>query len=138
MQRPSPPPTRDLVPPTAKDILIGRGHKVYNFIGNRRFRKLIDMFIQEYVESDSRNHKTSLVRKIIEIVIQSGYRFLSLDASGVFAEISYDEMKKKVSVSMSACAVILTRVNACTSVGTMLRYDSERLLINSLLFHFLP
>lgn len=58
------------------------------------------MFIQEYVESDSRNHKTSLVRKIIEIVIQSGYRFLSLDASGVFAEISYDEMKKKVGHSL--------------------------------------
>jgi hypothetical protein len=138
MQMPSPQPTRDLVPPTAKDILIGRGHKVYNFIGNRRFRKLIDMFIQEYVESDSRNHKTCLVRKIIEIVLQSGYRFLSLDASGVFAEISYDEMKKKVSASMIACAVMLTRVHTGTSVGTNVDLLLRAFAYSFTLFHFLP
>lgn len=59
------------------------------------------MFIEEYVQCDARNHKTSLVRQIIDIVLQSGYRFLSLDANGIFVEISYDEMKKKVSVRAS-------------------------------------
>jgi threonine aldolase len=54
------------------------------------------MFMEEYVQCDSRKHKTSLIRQIIDILLQSGYRFLRpSDANGIFAEISHNEMKKK-------------------------------------------
>jgi hypothetical protein len=78
-------------------IFIGRGHNVYNAIGNRRFRKLVDMFVQEYVECSNRSHKSGLVRTIIEVSEKAGYRFLQQDESGVLRELSYEQKKKKVS-----------------------------------------
>ena len=87
-----------MVHPDERDILIGRGNSMYNFIGNRRFRKLVDMFIQEYVESNSRRHKSILVRTVIDTAQRAGYRFLKRDKLGIFAELSYFEKKLKVSV----------------------------------------
>ena len=87
-----------LVRPDERDILIGRGNCIYNFIGNRRFRKLVDMFIQEYVESNSRRHKSTLVRTVIDIAQRAGYRFLKRDRLGIFAELSHCDKKLKVSV----------------------------------------
>lgn len=100
MEQSPPPLPSSLVHPDERDILIGRGHNVYNYIGNRRFRRLVDLHIQEYVESDARSHKTGLVRSIIEIVQKSGYRFLKQDEKGVFAELSYEDEKKKVGHSL--------------------------------------
>lgn len=99
MEQSPPPLPSSLVHPDERDILIGRGHNVYNYIGNRRFRRLVDLHIQEYVESDARSHKTGLVRSIIEIVQKSGYRFLKQDEKGVFAELSYEDEKKKVNLT---------------------------------------
>jgi hypothetical protein len=89
-------------------IFIGRGHNVYNAIGNRRFRKLVDMFVQEYVECSSRSHKSGLVRTIIDISEGAGYRFLQQDDSGVLRELTYDQKKKKVS-AYNETLVILGR-----------------------------
>jgi hypothetical protein len=71
---------------------------MYNFIGNRRFRLLVDLFIQEYVESQSRSFKTGLVRSVIDIAKAAGYRFLKRDKRGIFSEISYCATKMKVIV----------------------------------------
>ena len=87
-----------LVRPDERDILIGRGNSMYNFIGNRRFRKLVDMFIQEYVESNSRRHKSTLVRTVIDIAQRAGYRFLKRDRLGIFAELSHCDKKLKVGI----------------------------------------
>ncbi|KAI2498345.1 hypothetical protein MHU86_16156 [Fragilaria crotonensis] len=89
-----------LVRPGDRDILIGRGHNMYNFIGNRRFRRLVDMFIQEYVDSKSRSFKTGLVRTVIDIALAAGYRFLKRDKRGIFAEITYSATKMKVGHSL--------------------------------------
>ncbi|KAI2489504.1 hypothetical protein MHU86_25081 [Fragilaria crotonensis] len=88
-----------LVRPGDRDILIGRGHNMYNFIGNRRFRRLVDMFIQEYVDSKSRSFKTGLVRTVIDIALAAGYRF-QRDKRGIFAEITYSATKMKVGHSL--------------------------------------
>lgn len=82
--------------PGDKDILVGRGHTVFNHIGNRRFRQLVDLYIQLYVESGMRSEKTAIVRKVIDVLYQSGYRFLKPDEEGVFAELEMQYVLKKV------------------------------------------
>ena len=109
------PDSNNLVKPEDRDILIGRGHNVYNFIGNRRFRRLVDMFIQEYVESNERRCKSGLVRSVIDIAQASGYRFLKRDTKGIFAEISHSEAKMKVICWKCSCIQLATSTDQRTT-----------------------
>ena len=94
---PKPSPTKNLVRPSAKDILLsGRGNRFRNFIGNRRFQKLVDMFIHEYFECDSRNQRSYIIENVVDIALKSGYRFLSQDEGGIFAPMPSRIVRKKV------------------------------------------
>lgn len=63
----------------------------------RRFRQVIDLFIEEYVDDrTARSEKTKLVRTVVKIVYESGYRFLKPDEEGVFAELGLKYVLKKV------------------------------------------
>jgi hypothetical protein len=82
--------------PGVKDILLGRGHNVFNHIGNRRFRKLVDLHIQEYVESPHRKEKTAMVRDVIDLLTRAGYRFLKSNKDGIFEELDFAQILRKV------------------------------------------
>jgi len=63
----------------------------------RRFRQLVDLFIEEYVDERTiRSDKTKLVRSVVKTVYENGYRFLKPDEEGVFAELGIKHVLKKV------------------------------------------
>ena len=99
---PKPPSTKKLVRPSVKDVLLAgvHGKTCYNnFIGNRRFRKLVDMFIQEYVECGCRNQRSYMIKNVVDLALKSGYRFLSQDEWGIFTPIPLSDMRKKVNAT---------------------------------------
>ncbi len=63
--------------PGPYDIVCGRNSGAYNFIGNRRFRVTIEMNLQRYIDSPTREDKTKVIKSIVGMLHdQIGARFL--------------------------------------------------------------
>lgn len=63
--------------PGPYDIVCGRNNGAYNYIGNRRFRVTIEMNLQRYIESPSREDRTNVIKSIVWMLReQVGARFL--------------------------------------------------------------
>lgn len=58
------------------DVLMGRGAAVIGNEGNRRFRKLIQKYKNEYDATRIRQEKDRIARKIVETITSRGGRFL--------------------------------------------------------------
>ena len=62
--------------PTTFDVLSGRGSSRFLHEGNRRFRKLIQAYLDRYRTSKSRTDKSRLVFEIVAAVRECGGHFL--------------------------------------------------------------
>ncbi|OEU14904.1 hypothetical protein FRACYDRAFT_187820 [Fragilariopsis cylindrus CCMP1102] len=63
--------------PSPYDIVCGRNSGAYNYIGNRRFRVTVDMHLQRYIESPTREDKTNVIKSIVWMLHEDiGARFL--------------------------------------------------------------
>merc|ERR1712166_827716 len=63
--------------PGPYDIVCGRNSGAFNYIGNRRFRVTIEMNLQRYIDSPTREHKTNVIKSIVWMLHeQVGARFL--------------------------------------------------------------
>jgi hypothetical protein len=63
--------------PGPYDIVCGRNSGAYNYIGNRRFRVTIEMNLQRYIDSPTREDKTNVIKSIVWMLHeQVGARFL--------------------------------------------------------------
>lgn len=63
--------------PGPYDIVCGRNSGAYNYIGNRRFRVTIEMNLQRYIDSPTREDKTNVIKSIVWMLHeQIGARFL--------------------------------------------------------------
>lgn len=63
--------------PGPYDIVCGRNSGAYNYIGNRRFRVTIEMNLQRYIDSPTREDKTNVIKYIVWMLHeQVGARFL--------------------------------------------------------------
>jgi len=58
------------------DVLLGRGKETINYVGNVRFRQLIEDAKAEYVENKSKNGKDMVARRVWKQVEARGGRFL--------------------------------------------------------------
>lgn len=91
----------DILPLLPKSNFFRHGFNIdigLTFSIHRRFRQLVDLFIEEYVDDQTvRSEKTKLVRTVVKIVYENGYRFLKPDEEGVFAELGMKHVLKKVS-----------------------------------------
>jgi hypothetical protein len=65
--------------PRDRDILCGDALAYINHIGNRRFRKLVDFHIEDFLQDTSRGEL--LVKSILIALNSAGYRFLKLSKS---------------------------------------------------------
>lgn len=83
--------------PGSYDILLGRGKLIQEHTGNIRFRHLIEKNRATY-EKATKNEKTFLATRIVDIVNDGGGRFLKEDPSG-WTEVTDDTARDKVSHS---------------------------------------
>lgn len=68
--------------PGPYDIVCGRNSGAYNYIGNRRFRVTIEMNLQRYIDSPTREDKTNVIKSIVWMLHeQVGARFLKKETS---------------------------------------------------------
>jgi len=68
--------------PGPYDIVCGRNSGAYNYIGNRRFRVTIEMNLQRYIDSPTREDKTNVIKSIVWMLHQQvGARFLKKETS---------------------------------------------------------
>merc|ERR1719343_500901 len=68
--------------PGPYDIVCGRNSGAYNYIGNRRFRVTIEMNLQRYIDSPTREDKTNVIKSIVWMLHeQAGARFLKKETS---------------------------------------------------------
>ena len=63
------------------DVLCGRGLGASKFIGNKRFRDLVDARRDEYVSEDSYNEKAVIAQEIYMFIRSQGGRFLKMVGS---------------------------------------------------------
>jgi hypothetical protein len=82
--------------PCDYSVVCGRGKDSYNHVGNRRFRILANLFIQEYSEADIKADKSAVVSKILEVIRQAGGLFCKYE-SGAWFEIGDHCAREKVS-----------------------------------------
>lgn len=81
----------------AYDVMCGRHRRAFNNIGNRRFRVIINLHLKEYINSGSRQGKTSVILKVINFVRSAGGRFIDWDRTQErWVELSEKRTREKV------------------------------------------
>jgi len=70
--------------PGPYDIVCGRNSGAYKNIGNRRFRVTIEMNLQRYIDSPTREEKTNTIKAIVHMLHEDiGARFLKKELVSV-------------------------------------------------------
>merc|ERR1711933_2081 len=82
-----------------KDVLCGRDKLSFGHCGNKRFRVVIDMFRERYLNSTLKEDKTKIIMEIVSLISQSGGRFLKRidDESDSWCLANYQVTREKVS-----------------------------------------
>jgi len=76
--------------PGPYDIVCGRNSGAYNNTGNRRFRVTIEMNLQRYIDSPTREDKTNTIKSIVYMLHEDiGARFLKKELVSVAASSSH-------------------------------------------------
>ena len=81
--------------PGDRDILCGDVNSFFDHLGNRRFRKLVDLHIEEYLADSTACER--LVANIELALMRSGYRFLKFNMFGLFERLPGAEVTRTVS-----------------------------------------
>lgn len=93
---------------TDNDVVCGRGGKVNNHPGNKRFRKLISEYSMKYLEAEKQD-KPALAFEIVETVKQRGGRFLVKYSSDGFVESDDHRAREKASQALREGAAQLRK-----------------------------
>ena len=102
--------------PCDLDCISGRGRRVYNHIGNARFRIIISMYMDKYRKA-KKVEKARIVFSIITQFRGSGGNFVKKDReTKEWIEISDDEIKNKVSHALR---------DAISSTNTMANHNMK-------------
>ncbi|KAI2510739.1 hypothetical protein MHU86_3687 [Fragilaria crotonensis] len=78
------------------DVLCNRSRKAFNYIGNRRFRILVENNSESYSKTTSKAERSRIVLSIVETIHSAGGRFLSKAENSTWAEVSLTKAKEKV------------------------------------------
>ena len=66
----------NVVVPSTKDILCGRGKSFINHEGNKRFRDIIGKNRYAYINASRRSKRSEIVRAVVNEMLRTGARFL--------------------------------------------------------------
>jgi hypothetical protein len=86
--------------PSRSDVLLGRGKGYFSHVGNVRYRSLIEDLKGKY-DKASKEDKHQITQEVVEIVHQSGGRFLKDDGAG-WVLVEEEVARLKVSHSFRA------------------------------------
>jgi len=81
------------------DVLCGRDRCAFNTVGNRRFRIIVALNLDRYVESPSRQEKSRVVWNISQQIKRNGGRFVKYQ-NGHLVELSDKLVQQKVGHSI--------------------------------------
>jgi hypothetical protein len=85
------------------DVLCGRGGESNNYIGNKKYRKVVNARKEAYrtIPLKQRKAKTAFVKSIVQHVNNCGGRFVDLDeASGRYYVVTMEKARKKTSQAL--------------------------------------
>jgi hypothetical protein len=85
------------------DVLCGRGGESNNFVGNKKYRKIVNERKEAYrsIPLKQRKAKTAFVRSIVQHVNNCGGRFVDLDEStGRYYVVTMEKARKKTSQAL--------------------------------------
>jgi hypothetical protein len=88
---------RGIYCPSSKDILVGRGPRIKNHIGNEMYRTLLQTKYEQY-NSASMNQKREIACELIRAVHACGGRFL-IPAKNGWMEVDTEVARVKVSIA---------------------------------------
>jgi len=54
--------------PGENDVVVGRGKRCYDHSGNIKFRRLVNMMMQEYIRAKTRNEKSIIITALVDHV----------------------------------------------------------------------
>lgn len=90
--------TSDHCIPTPNDVICGKDRMVISHVGNKCFRRMIEMNRVAYQTASSRRTKTEITRAIEDMIRGFGGRFLKLnEKTGRLEELSGTEAHEKTS-----------------------------------------
>jgi hypothetical protein len=82
--------------PNSYTVLCGRGKDHYNWVGNRRFRVIVNMNLERYLSARTKAEKTRIVMDVVELVHDCGGAFAKRHVNGDWYDIGYDAAREKV------------------------------------------
>eukprot|EP00934_Nitzschia_sp_Nitz4_P007780 Nitzschia sp. Nitz4//scaffold6_size259037//200548//201864//NITZ4_001107-RA/size259037-processed-gene-0.89-mRNA-1//-1//CDS//3329556992//7770//frame0 len=91
------------------DVLCGRGGESNNFIGNKKYRKVVNERKEAYrqIPLKQRKAKTTFVRGIVQHVNNCGGRFVDLDEkTGNYYVVTMEKARKKTSQALRETKVL--------------------------------
>ena len=65
-----------VIVPSTNDILCGKGKSFFNHEGNKRFRDILDKYINAYIQASQRTKRSEIVKAVINETLETGARFL--------------------------------------------------------------
>jgi hypothetical protein len=86
----------DTFAPNSYTVLCGRGKDHYNWVGNRRFRVIVNMNLERYSCARTKAEKTRIVMDVVELIHESGGTFAKRHVNGEWYDIGYDAAREKV------------------------------------------
>jgi hypothetical protein len=91
--------------PSNYSIICGNKRKYFNSVGNRRFRILVKMYIQQYLDAPGKLEKSFIVTKVMNIIreAQPVGAFVSLEKDGRWYEVSERTAREKVGSFFRDC-----------------------------------
>jgi hypothetical protein len=76
-------------------VLCGKGKEYFDFVGNRRFRTIVAMFLDRYNNTKDKVGKTAIVTDVIRIVHSAGGIFCRYE-QGVWWQVAEGTAREKV------------------------------------------
>jgi hypothetical protein len=83
-------------------VLCGRGKELYDSVGNRRFRCIADMYLDQYSKTKAKIGKSIIVDNILSIIKDAGGVFCKFE-HGCWWQVSESAARDKVGAYFRAC-----------------------------------
>jgi hypothetical protein len=65
-----------ILQPCANDILCGKGKYFFNHEGNKRFRVIVNKYVNDYRKASHRKKRSEIVKAVVYETLKTGARFL--------------------------------------------------------------
>jgi hypothetical protein len=89
------------------DVLLGRGTGPSQYVGNKRFRRIVNEYREEYVACSKHKEKNMIAKRVYDSVISAGGRFLCLSEDAEPVDVVVENgiwyVETNVKVCMEKC-----------------------------------